>query len=97
MRTRRKYTDEFKREAAKLAAAPGNSVAGVAKDLDVDRSVVAAWVRKFSDGRYEAAPGKPLKSESQAEVEQLRRELARVKMERDILKKALGYFAKDPT
>ncbi|QTQ38143.1 Uncharacterized protein ToN1_40390 [Aromatoleum petrolei] len=42
-------------------------------------------------------PGRPLKSDSQAELEQLRRELARVKMERDILKKALGYFAKDPT
>ena len=42
-------------------------------------------------------PGKALKSESQAELEAVKRELARVKMERDILKKALGYFAKDPT
>jgi len=97
MRTRRKYTDEFKREAVRLATAPGNSIAGVATDLGVDRSVVADWVKKFQDGRYEAATGKPLKSDTQAENEQLRRELARVRMERDILKKALGYFAKDPT
>jgi transposase len=97
MRTRRKYTDEFKREAVRLAMAPGNSIAGVATDLGVDRSVVADWVKTFQSGCCEAAPGKPLKSESQSELEQLRRELARVKMERDILKKALGYFEKDPT
>jgi transposase len=63
MRTRRKYTDEFKREAVRLATAPGNSIAGISQDLGVDRSVVAVWVRKVEDGRYEAAPGKPLKSE----------------------------------
>jgi len=47
-------------------------------------------------GSYEAAPGVPLKTDLQGENEQLRRELAKVKVERDILKKALGYFAKDP-
>jgi transposase len=54
-------------------------------------------VRKTEAGRYEPTPGKPLKSDTQTELEQMRRELARVKMERDIKKKALGYFAKDPT
>lgn len=97
MGTRRKYTDEFKREAVRLATAPGNTVAGVAKDLGIDRTVIADWVKKTTQGRYEPTPGKPLKSDTQTENEQLRRELARVKMERDILKKALGYFAKDPT
>lgn len=97
MRTRRKYTDEFKREAVRLATAPGGSIASVATDLGIDRSVVADWVKKTQQGRYEPTPGKPLKTESQGELEQLRRELAKVKMERDILKKALGYFAKDPT
>jgi len=97
MRTRRKYTDEFKREAVRLASSPGSSIASVATDLGIDRSVVADWVKKTRQGRYEPTPGKPLKTESQGELEQLRRELAKVKMERDILKKALGYFAKDPT
>jgi transposase len=97
MGSRRKYTAEFKREAVRLATAPGNTVAGVAKDLGIDRTVVADWVRKTEAGRYEPTPGKPLKSDTQTELEQMRRELARVKMERDILKKALGYFAKDPT
>lgn len=97
MGTRRKFTDEFKREAVKLASRPGVTVTTVARELGVERSVLRAWIRKTEEGRYEPAPGKPLKSDSQAENEQLRRELARVKMERDILKKALGYFAKDPT
>jgi transposase len=97
MGTRRKFTDEFKREAVKLATRPGVTVTTVARELGVERSVLRAWVRKTEEGRYEPTPGKALKSDSQAENEQLRRELARVKMERDILKKALGYFAKDPT
>lgn len=97
MGTRRKFTDEFKRESARLACKPGNSVSGVASEIGVERSVLAAWVRKFSDGVYEPDAGKPLKSANQAELERLRRELAKVKTERDILKKALGYFAKDPT
>ncbi len=97
MGTRRKFTDEFKREAVKLATQPGVTVSTVARELGVERSVLRAWVKKTEEGRYEPTLGRPLKSDSQAEAEQLRRELARVKMERDILKKALGYFAKDPT
>jgi len=46
MRTRRKYTDEFQREAVRLATAPGGSIASVATDLGIDRSVVADWVKK---------------------------------------------------
>jgi transposase len=78
MRTRRKYTDEFKREAVRLATSPGSSMASVATDLGIDRSVVADWVKKTQQGRYEPTPGKPLKAESQGELEQLRRELAKV-------------------
>lgn len=55
------------------------------------------WVKSFAAGRYEKDAGLPLKSAQQQENEKLRRELAKVKMERDILKKALGYFAKEPT
>jgi transposase len=96
MATRRKFSDEFKREAVKLATQPGSTVTTIAKELGVERSVLRNWVLNAQQGRYEAGSGKPLKSEAQAELEQVKRELARVKMERDILKKALGYFAKDP-
>ena len=94
---RRRFTDEFKREAVQLAAQPGVTVASVARDLGINISVVRRWVRKGKAGRFETQPGKPLKSETAAELERVKRELAKVKMERDILKKALGYFAKDPT
>ena len=96
MASRKHYTDEFKREAVRLATTPGNSMAGVARDLGVNRTLIGHWVKNAEAGKYEMTPGAPLKSEAQGEVEQLRRELAKVKMERDILKKALGYFAKDP-
>ena len=96
MGSRKSYTDEFKREAVRLATTPGNSISGVARDLGVNRTLIGHWVKNVEAGKYEMAPGAPLKTDVQSEVEQLRRELAKVKTERDILKKALGYFAKDP-
>ena len=96
-RTRRKFTAEFKREAVKLAEQPGRSVSAVARELGVERSVLKHWVDNFAAGRYEKDRALPLKAAQQQENEKLRRELAKVRMERDILKKALGYFAKDPT
>ena len=94
---RRKFPEEFKREAVKLASQPGVTVSSVARDLGVGVSVVRRWVEKSGAGKWESQAGKPLKSETAAELERVKRELAKVKMERDILKKALGYFAKDPT
>ena len=94
---RRKFTAEFKREAVKLAEQPGRSLAAVARELGVERSVLKAWVDNFAAGRYEKDRALPLKAAQQLENEQLRRELAKVRMERDILKKALVYFTKEPT
>ena len=94
---RRKFTPEFKREAVKLAAQPGRSLSAVARELGVERSVLKRWVDNFAAGRYEKDRALPLKSAQQKELEQLRRDLAKARMERDILKKALGYFAKEPT
>lgn len=94
---RRSFTPEFKREAVKLAEQPGHSLSAVARELGVERSVLKRWVENFASGKYEKDAKLPLKSAQQQENEQLRRELAKVKMERDILKKALGFFAKEPT
>lgn len=96
-RERRKFTPEFKREAVKAVEQPGRSLTAVARELDIDRSVLERWVKSFASGKYEKDASAPLKSAQQQENEKLRRELAKVKMERDILKKALGYFAKEPT
>lgn len=94
---RTKYTAEFKREAVRLALVPGNSKAQVARDLGVHENLLRAWVRQFESGKWERTPGEPLKSAQQQELERLRRELKRVTTERDILKKAVGYFAKEPS
>jgi len=93
---RRKHGVEFKREAVKLAAQPGMSKAQVARDLGIHISVLRHWIRQFEAGKWEAAPGKSLRSEQQLEIERLRRELAKAQTERDILKKAVAYFAKEP-
>jgi transposase len=95
-RSRRQFSAEFKREAVQAARKPGSSVAQVAKELELSDSVLRRWIRQFGSGRWEAAPGKELKAASTQELERVKRELNRVRMERDILKKALAYFAKDP-
>jgi transposase len=61
------------------------------------RICCAAWIRQFAQGKWEASPGTVLKSAQQLENERLKRELKRVTTERDILKKAVGYFAKEPS
>jgi transposase len=94
--TRRKFTAEFKREAVRLTRESGLSKSQVARDLGLHLNVLRKWIQQFESGRWEAAAGAPLKSAQQQEVERLKRELRRVTMERDILKKAVGYFAKEP-
>jgi len=94
-RTRRQFSPEFKREAAQLALRPGVSKAQVAKELGVNQSVLRRWLQQFESGAWEKSAGVALKSSQTQEVERLRRELHRVKMESDILKKALAYFAKE--
>ena len=96
-RERRRFTPEFKREAVKLAEQPGRALSAVAREFGVERSVLKRWVENFAAGRYEKDKTLPLKTAQQLENEQLRRELAKVRTERDILKKALGFFAKEPT
>ena len=76
---------------------PGNAVATVAQDLDVHESVLRRWIKELGSGPASKASERPQKNEQSQEIERLKRELARVKMERDIIKKALGYFAKDPS
>ncbi len=92
---RRKFSAEFKAEAVKLAKQPGISVTSVARDIGVHESILRRWMRDV------LSPVKPKQQVSDVdglaqEVSRLRKENAQLKMERDIIKKALGYFAKDP-
>jgi len=94
---RKRYSAEFKREAVKLASQPGMVKRQVAQELGIHENLLRVWVRQFAAGKWETMPGKALKSDQQQELERLRRELKRVTTERDILKKAVGYFAKEPS
>ena len=82
-RTRRKYSAEFKANAVKLALAPGATVAEVARDLGVHETNLHAWVRRAKDQENGG-----LSFEEREELVRLRRENRRLRMERDVLKKA---------
>ncbi len=71
-------------------------VTHIARDLGLEASVLRRWVYQERGGVLDMRPNRPIRSEAATEVERLQRELRRVTMERGILKKALGYFAKDP-
>lgn len=90
--TRSRYTLEFKQEAVRLVEG-GQSKASVAKSLGLVEQTVFNWVKASRAGQLSAADSKAVSPE-QMEVARLRAELARVKMERDILGKATAYFAK---
>ena len=90
--TRARYTLEFKQEAVRLVEG-GQSQASVAKTLGVVEQTLFNWVKANREGRLTGADSKRVSAE-QMEIARLRAELARVKMERDILGKATAYFAK---
>ena len=90
---RARYTLEFKLEAVRLVKG-GQDVGVTAKVLGMPKQTLGNWVRLSEKGALRGAGDKPV-SDEQMELARLRAELARVKMERDILKKATAYFAKD--
>ena len=92
---RRRHSREFKLEAVRLVRERGVSIAQAARDLDLHVNVLRKWVREFEADVGSAFPGHGNLKPEQQEIERLRRELAKMKAERDILKKAAAYFAKD--
>jgi transposase-like protein len=90
---RGKYTQEFKLEAVRLVKG-GQAAAVTAKILGVPEQTLGNWVRLSSKGQLTGAGDKPVSAE-QMELARLRAENARLKMERDILKKATAYFARE--
>jgi transposase len=93
---RRKFNREFKLEAVKLVTERGISATQAGKDLGIGANVVSRWVREAKSDKQQAFPGRGVMKPDDAEVARLKRELAKVKAERDILKKAIASFAKDP-
>ena len=92
---RRKFTREFKLEAVRLIKERGVTVAQAARDLGVHGTVLRSWVKAFADDPTQAFPGHGQMKPEQAEIARLQREVTKLKAERDILKKAAAYFAKE--
>ena len=90
---RARYTLEYKQEAVRLARS-GQSIGSVARSLGISDQTVHNWVKAEAEGRLTTASVRPFSAE-QTEIARLKAELARVRMERDILKKAAAYFAKE--
>lgn len=93
---RRKFSREFKLEAVRLINEQGVAVTQACQDLDIHESVMRRWLRETDGSGSQAFPGQGQVKARDVELLKLQRALKRVTAERDILKKALGYFAKEP-
>jgi transposase len=91
---RRKFSREFKLEAVKLVRDRGVTSAQASRDLGVHANVLRKWVRELATDPVQAFPGNGRMKPEQLEIDRLRKEVVRLKAERDIVKKAAAYFAR---
>lgn len=95
--TRRKFSREFKVEAVKLVTDRGVAVAQAARDLDIAKSVLRRWMRELTLAPATAFPGNGQQRADLAEISALKKEVAKLRAERDILKRAAAFFAREAT
>jgi transposase len=93
-RARRKFTKEFKAEAVKLVLDEGKTVGQASQDLDLTESALRLWVEREKTERGQGRPG-ALTAAEREEFSRLRKENRQLRMERDILKKATAFFARE--
>ena len=93
-RKRRAFTEEFKAEAVRLVVHEGQSVSQVARDLDLTPSSLRNWVNQAKIDQGKGPPG-ALTTEELGELRRLRKEVRVLRQEREILKKAAAFFAKE--
>jgi len=92
---RRSFSREFKVEAVKLVTEQGYSLSGAARSLGVDVSVIRSWKKKLELEGTDGFVGQGRLKPEDEELRRLREENKRLRMERDILKKATAFFAKE--
>lgn len=91
-----RYTKEFREEAVKLVTEEGLSVPEASRRLDIPKSTISNWIRSSRAGNLgEIGKQQRQLNDIELELARIKRELAKVKMERDILKKAAAYFARE--
>ena len=93
---KRSFSPEYKAHVVRLCEEPGKTIAEVARDLGVARSVIAQWVKQAAVNRGSGEAG-ALTSEERAELRALRKENKRLKQEREILRHATAFFAREGT
>ena len=94
-KTRRRYSEEFKVDAVKLVEEQGYSIAEASRRLGIDRSVLARWRREASGNPQRRITHGGGEDERDAELRRLREEVRKLRIEKDILKKAAAFFAKE--
>ena len=95
MATRKKYTQEFKQDAVRLVLEQGYNQSEAARNLGVDRGMLGRWVKEAQVDESEAFRGNGKRTVEKEELRQLRDENRRLRMEREILKKATAFFVKE--
>ena len=90
------YDNEFKIEAVRLASEPGNTQAAIERDLGLGQGNISRWKRELHKDGEQAFPGKGRLKPQDEQMRSLRREVERLRRERDILKKAVAIFSEDP-
>ena len=95
-RIRRKFEKEFKIEAVKLVTERGMKVTEVSRDLGISKELLYRWKNDYEKNGNYSFPGEGKLKPEDEDLRKLRRELANVKEERDILKKAIAIFSKAP-
>jgi transposase len=93
---RRKFDAEFKREAVRLITSGGRKAFEVARDLGISDNLLHRWKQQYLEDPAQAFPGKGRLKPDEEELRRLKRQLADVTEERDILKKAVAIFSKKP-
>jgi len=92
---RKKYSKQFKVDAVKLVTEQGYKVSEAARNLGIHHSSLRRWKGQFESNGNQAFPGKGNVSPEKEELHQLRKEVKKLRMEREILKKAAAFFAKE--
>ena len=93
-RARRRFDDDFKAQAVRLVLDEGSSVGAVARDLDLTETGLREWVKRVRANRTKGRTG--LTTAEREELSQLRKENRQLRLEREILKNAAAFFAKEP-
>ena len=93
--TRRRFSREFKLEAVRQVVDAGRPLAQVVRELDISASVLRRWKQQFEGDPAETFPGKGRMKAEDEELRRLRREVVRLRQERDFLKKTAAFFAKE--